>query len=273
MSRRFAVGTLLIVVLAWAVGPVTPAAQTAASQAAPAGPIKFARMPDYHAGKVAFSYLGDIWTANEDGSAVQRITDNAAREVYPRFSPDGQWLAFSSNRYGNYDVFIVPVAGGTPKRVTYHTGNDEVVTWTRDSQAVIFRAARGDGAFPSVATLYQIAVTGGQEKPLPVDWGYWSSYSPDGRAMVFNRHPAVWSRQHYRGSYAADLWVVNAADKTYTKLLPDERYNRYWPMWGADDAIYYVADPLPNDKSVKPGSYDVRKSRNNIYKIPAKGGQ
>ena len=44
-------------------------------------------------------------------------------------------------------------------------------------------------------------------------------------------------------------------------------------MWGADDAIYFVADPLPNDKSVKPGSPEVRKSVNNIYKIPAKGGQ
>ena len=123
--------------------------------------------------------------------------------------------------------------------------------WTRDSQQVIFRAARGDGAFPSVATLYQIAATGGRRQPLPLDWGYWGSYSPDGKSLVFNRHPATWSRQHYRGSYAADLWIANLADKTYTKLLGDEQYNRYWPMWGADDSIYFVADPLPNDKSVE----------------------
>src|SRR4029453_9780879 len=77
----------------------------------------------------------------------------------------------------------------------------------------------------------------------------------------------------HRGSYAADLWIGGPAGKTYTKLLGDERYNRYWPMWGADDAIYFVADPLPNDKNVKPGSAEVRRSVNNIYKIPAKGGQ
>ena len=241
--------------------------------AAAAGPIKLARHPDYHAGRIAFSYLGDIWTANEDGTGVQRITDNGAREVYPRFSPDGRWIAFSSNRYGNYDVFVVPVSGGTPKRLTFHTSTDDVVGWTRDSQQVIFRSARGDGAFPSVAVLYQIAATGGMEKPLPLDWGYWGSYSPDGQSLAFNRHPAVWSRQHYRGSYAADLWVANLSSNTYTKLLGDERYNRYWPMWGADDAIYFVADPLPNDKSIKPGSFEVRKSANNIYRIPAKGGQ
>ena len=237
-----------------------------------AAPVRLARHPDYHGGKVVFSYLGDIWMANEDGSNVHRLTDNLAREVYPRFSPDGRSIAFSSNRYGNNDVYVIASTGGTPKRLTYHTGADDVVGWTRDSEQVIFRASRGDGAFPSVATLYQIAAKGGQEQSLNLDWGYWGSYSPDGKSLVFNRHPATWSRRHYRGSYAADLWIADVAAKSYTKLLGDEQYNRYWPMWGADGSIYFVGDPLPNEKSLSPGSLDVRKSVNNIYKIAAKGG-
>jgi tricorn protease len=236
-------------------------------------PIKLARHPDYHAGKVTFSYLGDIWVANEDGSSPLRLTDNRGRDIFPRFSPDGRWIAFSSNRYGNNDVFVIAATGGTPKRLTFHTGNDDVVGWARDSQRVVFRAARGDGAFPNVATLYEIPVGGGREQSLPVDWGFYGSFSPDGKSLVFNRHPAVWSRQHYRGSYAADLWVGDLTAKTYTKLLGDEHYNRYWPMWGADGSIYYVADPLPNDKAVIPGSPDVRKSVNNIYKLAVRGGQ
>src|SRR3954470_10849580 len=139
---------------------------TAASAPVGAEPVRLARHPDYHAGKITFSYLGDIWTANEDGADPHRVTDNLAREVYPRYSPDGKWIAFASNRYGNYDVFVIPVNGGTPKRLTYHTGNDEVVGWTRDSKEVVFRAARGDGAFPSVQVLYQIPATGGMEQPL-----------------------------------------------------------------------------------------------------------
>jgi tricorn protease len=234
--------------------------------------VRLARHPDYHAGKIAFSYLGDIWIANEDGSNVIRLTDNTGREVYPRFSPDGKWIAFSSNRHGNYDVFVIPASGGAARRLTYHTDNDEVVGWSRDSRNVLFRSARGDGAFPSVATLYEVPVDGGLERALPVDWGYWGAYSPDGKQIVFNRHPNVWSRKHYRGSYAADLWVGDLAQKTYRRLLGDERYNRYWPMWGPNDQIYYVADPLPNDKAVKPGSPEVRTSINNIYRIGVNGG-
>ena len=180
MFRR-TVGAAITAIVALAFGSAIVAA----------APVKLARHPDYHAGKVTFSYLGDIWTASEDGSDPHRVTDNVAREVYPRFSPDGKWIAFASNRYGNNDVFVIPVAGGSAKRLTFHTGNDEVVGWTRDSQHVIFRAARGDGAFPTVAVLYQIAATGGMETALPLDWGYWGSYSPDGKSLVFNRHPAT----------------------------------------------------------------------------------
>ena len=259
MLRRASVAVALFMLALGAASPI-------------AAPVRLARHPDYHGGKVVFSYLGDIWMANEDGSNVHRLTDNLAREVYPRFSPDGRSIAFSSNRYGNNDVYVIASTGGTPKRLTYHTGADDVVGWTRDSEQVIFRAARGDGAFPSVATLYQIAAKGGQEQSLNLDWGYWGSYSPDGKSLVFNRHPATWSRRHYRGSYAADLWIADVAAKSYTKLLGDEQYNRYWPMWGADGSIYFVGDPLPNEKSVSPGSLDVRKSVNNIYKIAAKGG-
>ncbi len=263
MVRRASVAVCLTAVLALAFGAAFPTA----------APVRLARHPDYHGGKVVFSYLGDIWMANEDGSNVHRLTDNLAREVYPRFSPDGRSIAFSSNRYGNNDVYVIASTGGAPRRLTFHTGGDDVVGWTRDSASVIFRASRGDGAFPSVATLYQIAATGGQEQSLNLDWGYWGSFSPDGKSLVFNRHPATWSRRHYRGSYAADLWIADVAAKSYTKLLGDEQYNRFWPMWGADGSIYFVGDPLANEKAAIPGSLDVRKSVNNIYKIPVKGGQ
>src|ERR1700724_3348714 len=80
---------------------------------------KLVRYPSYHQGRVAFTYLGDVWTADDNGANVQRITANPARDVYPRFSPDGKWIAFSSDRNGNLDIYIVPSEGGQAKRLRF----------------------------------------------------------------------------------------------------------------------------------------------------------
>jgi tricorn protease len=238
------------------------------------GQARLLRHPSYSKGKVAFSYLGDIWTANEDGSGVARVTDHKAREVYPRFSPDGKWIAFSSNREGNNDVYVIPATGGKAKQLTFHSADDTVVGWTTDGKNVIFTSSRNMGAFPNVATMFEVSVEGGMEKPIETDWGSSGSYSPDGAKLAFTRHPSVWSRKHYRGSYAADLWVEDIATKKFTRLAdPDYKGNYLWPMYGHNGDIYFVSDELPNEKSVKWGSAEIYKSVNNIWKISDKGGK
>src|SRR5947207_3962122 len=86
-------------------------------------PIRFARTPDVSPdGKlVAFSYLGDVWVVDALGGTARPVTTHPAHDIYPAFSPDGKHLAFSSNRHGSYDVFVVPVQGGSPRRRTYHS--------------------------------------------------------------------------------------------------------------------------------------------------------
>ena len=103
-----------------------------------AGEIKMARHPDYHEGKIVFSYLGDIWLAQEDGSNPRRLTVHKAFNAHPRLSPDGKWIAFSSNRYGDSDVFVIPAEGGTARRLTFHSAPDTVVGWSRDSNRCSF---------------------------------------------------------------------------------------------------------------------------------------
>ena len=232
------------------------------------------RHPTYANGKVAFSYLGDLWMANENGSGVLRLTDNQARDVYPHFSPDAGQIAFSSNREGNYDVYVIPATGGKPRQLTFHSADDNVVGWSADGKRIVFTSTRGNGAFPTISTLWEISVEGGIERPVPTDWGAGASYSADGKSLAFTRHPAPWSRKHYRGSYAADLWVMNVAAKTYTRL-GDEEYqgNRLWPMYARNGEIYYVANRIADEKNVKFGGAEVMKSVNNIWKISEKGGK
>src|SRR5579871_1527504 len=171
------------------------------------GQARMMRHPTYSKGRIAFTYLGDIWVANDNGSDPERLTDNKARDMLPRFSPDGSQIAFSSNRAGNYDVYVIPAAGGKPRQLTFHSADDQVLGWTPDGRKIIFQSARDKGVFPTVATLFEVSVDGGLEQPLSTDWGSWASFSPDAAKLAFTRHPGVWNRQHYRGSYAADLWL------------------------------------------------------------------
>ncbi len=240
--------------------------------AAGAGEVKLARHPDYHDGKIVFSYLGDLWLVNDDGANPRRLTDHRALDSFPRFSPDGKWIAFSSSRYGNMDVFVVPVEGGRAKRLTYHSAPDTVVGWSRDSKKVIFQSSRGL-LFPGIPNLYEVAVDGGLEQPLPTDWGYWGSYSPDGRKFAFNRHPAPWSRKHYRGSYCADLWVMDVGARSFRRILDndlpdDQKPNNLWPMYASGE-IYFVSDRAIMAKA---GSKEVMASKNNIWKVAEEGG-
>src|SRR5919204_4019120 len=239
---------------------------------ASAAEVRLARHPDYHDGTIVFSYRGDLWVVKEDGSQPRRLTSHPSAAVHPRFSPDGKWIAFSSARYGNPDVFITPAGGGEAKRLTFHSAGDTVVGWTRDSRKVLFSSARGL-LYPGIPNLYEVSIDGGLELPVPTDWGYWGSYSADGQKLAFNRHPMVWSRKHYRGSYAADLWLLDVERKAFRKLvdadLPDpEKPNNFWPMYG-NGWIYFVSD---RDVRARAGSPRAMLSRNNIWKVAEYGG-
>ena len=240
------------------------------------GPARLLRHPTYANGKVAFSYLGDIWIAKDDGSDVRRLTDHTARDAYPRFSPDGKQIAFSSNRDGNYDVFVVAASGGKPRQLTFHSADDGVVNWSHDGRKILFVSSRSKGAFPGVTTLFEVTVDGGMEQAIETDWGSSASYSADGSKLAFTRHPASWSRKHYRGAYATDLWLMDVAAKKFTKI-GDEDYkgNYLWPMFGRSGQIYFVADRLPEEKekNVKFAGPEVMKSVYNIWKISERGGK
>jgi tricorn protease len=231
------------------------------------------RHPTYSNGKVAFSYLGSLWSANDDGTGVQRLTVNKARDIYPSFSPDGKSIAFSSNRAGNYDVYVMPASGDKPRQLTFNSTDDLVIGWTPDGSKIVFISSRDKGVFPGVATLFQVPVDGGMEEPLPTDWGSWASYSPDAKKLAFTRHPGVWSRKHYRGSFAVDLWLMDTASREFTRLGDGEyKGNYFWPMYGNDGSIYFVADRLSDEKGVKYGGPEVMQSVNNIWKISENGG-
>ena len=199
---------------------------------------RLVRYPHYHNGRIVFSYLGDIWTADENGQNVQRLTVNRARDVYGRFSPDGKWIAFSSDRAGNLDVFVMPANGGAAKQLTNHSADDTVLGWSADSRAVIFSSNRGEDFMPQ---LYLVSTEGGMPWRAGTDMGVQASYSPDGKRLAYNQKGQVYWRKYYRGAYQTDIMVMDVAAKKFTQVTDFDGEDS-WPMWGHDGFIYFVSD-------------------------------
>ncbi len=210
----------------------------AASAVASAKEARLVRYPHYHQGRVAFGYLGDIWTADETGQNVRRLTVHKARDVYPRFSPDGKWIAFSSERNGNLDVFLMPSGGGTVKQLTAHSADDAVLNWTPDGRGILFSSNRGEDW---ATQLYTVGIDGGMPASAGVDMGVQGSYSPDGRRLAYNQKAQSYWRKYYRGSMQSDVVVMDAAAKRFTNLTDFEGMDS-WPMWAHDGHIYFVSD-------------------------------
>ena len=77
---------------------------------------------------VYFSCWGDIWAAPRDGgSLAHRLTDNVALEDRPVVSPDGELIAFLSDRFGSFDLSMMPVGGTGTRSPSTKAYNQSVV--------------------------------------------------------------------------------------------------------------------------------------------------
>jgi len=217
---------------------------------------RLVRYPHYHNGRVVFTYLGDIWTADENGQNVQRLTVNRARDVYGRFSPDGKWIAFSSERNGNLDVYVIPAGGGNVKQLTAHSAEDVVLGWSSDSRAVLFSSNRGEDFMPQ---LYLVSTEGGIPWKTGTDMGVQATYSPDGQKLAYNQKAQAYWRKFYRGSYQSDIMIMDVAAKKFTQVTDFDGLDS-WPMWGRDGYIYFVSDRDGNGLT-------------NIWRVSENGGK
>ncbi|HEY0051582.1 MAG TPA: hypothetical protein VGB68_19950, partial [Pyrinomonadaceae bacterium] len=100
---------------------------------------KLLRFPDIHGEKVVFTYGGDIWTAAANGgaAAATRLTAHAGVEVFAKFSPDGNWIAFTGQYDGDEQVYVMPAGGGEPKQLTFYPAKGPLTPrWGYDNQVM-----------------------------------------------------------------------------------------------------------------------------------------
>jgi tricorn protease len=211
-------------------------------------PARFLRYPAFSpdSKQIAFSYMGDIWVAPAEGGNAIRLTVHPAHDIRPRFSPDGKWIAFNSNREGNYDIFLMPAKGGRPKRLTYHSADDILGDWSPDGRWIVFSSNR-DHRF---AQIYLLEVETGYVRRLTSDETNLHSptFSPDGRYIVFCRGGTSWWRKGYRGSANSEIWrlpITIEGDRIATgkpERLTYYEGNDWFPMVSPDGTLYFVSD-------------------------------
>ena len=208
---------------------------------------KLLRFPDLFGDRVVFSYAGDLWTASAAGGDAVRLTAHPGLELFPRFSPDGEWLAFTGQYDGDEQVYVMPASGGPPRQLTFYPAvgplpprwgyDNQVYDWTPDGEAVLFRSLRyGGGLLES--RLFRVPAGGGLPEPLPMPKAGAGDYSPDGARVVYSplfRDFRTWKR--YQGGWAQDLYIFDLASHDLVQVTDHPRSDRD-PMWIGDSVVF-----------------------------------
>lgn len=214
------------------------------------GLTRLLRFPDISKYKIAFVYAGDIWIVDSNGGTARQLTSHEGIELFPKFSPDGKWIAYSGEYSGNRQVYMIPVEGGTPTQLTYYNdvgimpprgGFDyQVLGWTPDGKNILFRGNRLPWG-ERMGKYFTISVDGGFEVPLQIPEGGGGMLSPDGSKMVYTpieREWRTWKR--YRGGRAQDVWIYDLKNNT-TEKITDWLGTDNQPLW-VENKIYFTSD-------------------------------
>ena len=195
---------------------------------------------------ILFSYKGDIYSVSSKGGQAMPLTISESYEYAPVWSHDGKWIAFASDRYGNFDVFVMPATGGEARRLTYFSGNEVPSSFTGDDKRVLFSASRQDvvtnAQFPVdvMTELYSVPVGGGRVDlvlPIPAPEAFENAA---GDKLIFEDQKGYESdwRKHHTSSITRDIWLYDLKSGKYRQLTTFKGEDRS-PVIAANDQDYY----------------------------------
>jgi len=237
----------------FAAGPhVAQVAPRGSDAIAPVAPALSEPSPSPDHREIAFVSGGDIWTVPFGGGEARLLVSHPATESRPTYSPDGSQLAFVSTRTGNGDVYVLTLATGDTRRLTWDDGNDQLDGWSRDGKWLYFSSTSRDIA--GMSDVYRVRATGGTPMIVAGDryaTEYWSAPSPDGATIAITARGmpfAQWWRNGHSHLDESEIWLVHdvAAGSTGTpryEPVTEGGAKSGWPMWSPDGAtIYYMSD-------------------------------
>ena len=206
---------------------------------------------------IVFSYHGDLYKVSVKGGQATALLIHEANDFMPVWSHNSKSIVFASNRYGNFDIFIIAATGGQPRRLTWHSADEFPYDFYDQDSLVLFGSARMDvpanRQFPSEALpeLYQVSVMGGRPKQLLTTPAEDAKWSKDGKYIIYHDRKArenPW-RKHQVSSVARELWLYDVTATSYKKMSSFAGENRS-PVFASDNKdIYYLSE--------KSGSFNI----------------
>ena len=202
------------------------------------------RYPTASRTEIAFVAYGELWKVPLRGGLALRLTHEVGVVTTPLFSPDGHWIAYTCRHNGLRDVFVMPAAGGEPKRLTFEASRFAdgamVVAWTPDSQRVVFLSHRATPVAKLVRA-FSVNLGGGLAEQLPLDRAGRMSFAPGGHVVAYNRiFRNLELRKRYIGGQEQDIYTYNLDTHALSRLT-DWKGTDTAPMWFGRK-IYFVSD-------------------------------
>jgi len=199
------------------------------------------RQPSIHNNKIVFVHANDLWLTDLSTSLTLRLTSNIGEENLPHFSPDGTMIAFSAEYDGNMDVYVIPVEGGQPKRLTWHPGADQVNGWMPDGNTVLFASGR-EGVPTKEEKFFTINVEGGMPQALPIPRAKRGEVSPDGNHVAYQQF-RFWDPEwrNYRGGQAKPIRIVDMKDFSLKTIPRENNEGHTDPVWH-DNVVYFLSE-------------------------------
>lgn len=216
------------------------------------------RHPALHDDTVVFVSEGDLWRVSADGGRAQRLTTHPAAESRPVISADGTQIAFVASYDGAPDLYLMPIAGGEPKRLTFDGSQVWPAGFSPEGR-VIYATEHviGSGFGRS---LRMVDPASGKNEAVPLADARQAAFDKDGQTLWFTRFGLAVSGDHvhgYRGGAMAQLWRWDIdGEHEARRLAADWNANLSHPMWW-NNQLYVIADA---------------DGRNNLWRLDADGG-
>jgi tricorn protease len=203
--------------------------------------------PDVSSTHITFVYGGDVWLVPKEGGTAVKLSSPKGSEMFPKFSPDENQIAFNGNYDGNADIYVMPVKGGVPDRITYHGDFDRLIDWSNKGDKLLYASPMKSGR-QRFNQLYLISKNGGEPEKLPMPFGEFGSLSSDDKKIAYTfRTRAFRTWKRYEGGMAADIWIFNLEDYS-SEQITDHPANDEIPMWH-NDKIYFLSDRDENKRN------------------------